>query len=73
MAPAVSAAEQVVSASDLTEAITRIPELQRLRGKKTMEMEILRCRCVRSRKKLIACSPKRKFAVAVHMTVLRSC
>jgi transposase len=55
---AVSAGEQVVRASDLVEAMKQIRELQRLLGKKTMEVEILReaveyCRA----KKLIARSP----------------
>ncbi|WP_244117863.1 transposase [Burkholderia gladioli] len=39
---AVSAGEQVVPASDLAEAMKQIRELQRLLGKKTMELEILR-------------------------------
>lgn len=39
---AVSAGEHVVSASDLAEAMKQIRELQRLLGKKTMEVEILR-------------------------------
>jgi transposase len=39
---AVSAGEQVVPASDLAEAMKQIRELQRLLGKKTMEVEILR-------------------------------
>ncbi|KVP30572.1 transposase [Burkholderia ubonensis] len=39
---AVRAGEQVVPASDLAEAMKQIRELQRLLGKKTMEMEILR-------------------------------
>uniref|UniRef100_A0A1I9YQV6 Transposase n=1 Tax=Paraburkholderia sprentiae WSM5005 TaxID=754502 RepID=A0A1I9YQV6_9BURK len=39
---AVSAGEQVVSASDLAKAMKEIRELQRLLGKKTMEVEILR-------------------------------
>jgi len=39
---AVSAGEQVVPASDLAEAMKQIRELQRLPGKKTMEVEILR-------------------------------
>ncbi|MFM0340084.1 IS3 family transposase [Paraburkholderia fungorum] len=39
---AVSAGEQVVPASDLVEAMKQIRELQRLLGKKTMEVEILR-------------------------------
>ncbi|WP_244124877.1 IS3 family transposase [Burkholderia gladioli] len=39
---AVSAGEQVVPASDLNEALKQIRELQRLLGKKTMEVGILR-------------------------------
>ncbi|WP_087129214.1 IS3 family transposase [Caballeronia concitans] len=39
---AVTAGEQVVPASDLAEAMKQIRELQRLLGKKTMEVEILR-------------------------------
>ncbi len=39
---AVSADEQVVPASNLSDAMKQIRELQRLLGKKTMEVEILR-------------------------------
>lgn len=39
---AVGAGEQVVPPSDLAEAMKQIRELQRLLGKKTMEVEILR-------------------------------
>ncbi len=55
---AVSAGEQVVPASELTEAMKQIRELQRLLGKKTMEVEILREAVEYGRaKKLIARSP----------------
>jgi transposase len=55
---AVSAGEQVVRASDLVEAMKQIRELQRLLGKKTMEVEILREAVEYGRaKKLIARSP----------------
>jgi transposase len=55
---AVSAGEQVVLASDLAEAMKQIRELQRLLGKKTMEVEILREAVEYGRaKKLIARSP----------------
>ncbi len=55
---AVSAGEQVVPASDLTKAMKQIRELQRLLGKKTMEVEILREAVEYGRaKKLIARSP----------------
>jgi len=55
---AVSAGEQVVPASDLAEAMKQIRELQRLLGKKTMEVEILREAVEYGRaKKLIARSP----------------
>ncbi|MGF6873434.1 transposase [Paraburkholderia sp. MM5477-R1] len=55
---AVSAGEQVVPASDLAEAMKQIRELQRLLGKKTMEVEILREAVAYGRaKKLIARSP----------------
>ncbi|MDH6147259.1 transposase [Paraburkholderia sp. WSM4179] len=55
---AVSAGEQVVPASDLVEATKQIRELQRLLGKKTMEVEILREAVEYGRaKKLIARSP----------------
>lgn len=55
---AVSAGEQVVPASDLVEAIKQIRKLQRLLGKKTMEVEILREAMEYGRaKKLIARSP----------------
>ncbi len=55
---AVSAGEQVVPASDLAEAMKQIRELQRLLGKKTMELEILREAVEYGRaKKLIARSP----------------
>jgi len=39
---AVSAGEEVVPASELSEALRQIKELQRMLGKKTMENEILR-------------------------------
>ncbi|MGF6383777.1 transposase-like protein [Paraburkholderia atlantica] len=39
---AVSAGEEVVPASELANALKQIPELQRLLGKKTVEVEILR-------------------------------
>ena len=39
---AVSAGEEVVPASELSDALKQIRELQRLLGKKTMENEILR-------------------------------
>ncbi|MGF6410787.1 transposase [Paraburkholderia sp. MM5482-R2] len=56
--PAVSAGEQVVPASDLAEAMKQIRELQRLLGKRTMEVEILREAVEYGRaKKLIARSP----------------
>jgi transposase len=55
---AVSAGEQVVPASDLVQAMKQIRELQRLLGKKTMEVEILREAVEYGRaKKLIARSP----------------
>jgi transposase len=55
---AVSAGEQVVPASDLAEAMKQIRELQRLLGKKTMEVEILREAVEYGRaKKLTARSP----------------
>jgi transposase len=55
---AVSAGEHVVPASDLAEAMRQIRELQRLLGKKTMEVEILREAVEYGRaKKLIARSP----------------
>jgi transposase len=55
---AVSAGEQVVPASDLVEAMKQIRELQRLLGKKAMEVEILREAVEYGRaKKLIARSP----------------
>ncbi|MBB5411052.1 transposase [Paraburkholderia sp. HC6.4b] len=55
---AVSAGEQVVPASDLAEAMKQIRELQRLLGKRTMEVEILREAVEYGRaKKLIARSP----------------
>ncbi|KUZ80124.1 transposase [Burkholderia ubonensis] len=55
---AVSAGEQVVPAPDLAEAMKQIRELQRLLGKKTMEVEILREAMEYGRaKKLIARSP----------------
>ena len=55
---AVSAGEQVVPASDLVEAMKQIRELQRLLGKKTMEVDILREAVEYGRaKKLIARSP----------------
>jgi transposase len=39
---AVSAGEEVVPASELSDALKQVRELQRLLGKKTMEVEILR-------------------------------
>ena len=55
---AVSAGEHVVPASDLAKAMKQIRELQRLLGKKTMEVEILREAVEYGRaKKLIARSP----------------
>jgi transposase len=55
---AVSAGEHVVPASDLAEAMKQIRELQRLLGKKTMEVEILREAAEYGQaKKLIARSP----------------
>jgi transposase len=55
---AVSAGEQVVPASDLAEAMKQIRELQRLLGKKTMEVEIPREAVEYGRaKKLTAHSP----------------
>jgi transposase len=39
---AVSAGEEVVPASELSDALKQIRELQRLLGKKTMENEILK-------------------------------
>ena len=39
---AVSAGEEVVPASELSEALAQVRELQRMLGKKTMENEILR-------------------------------
>ncbi|EFF77305.1 transposase [Achromobacter piechaudii ATCC 43553] len=39
---AVSSGEEVVPASELSEALAQVRELQRLLGKKTMENEILR-------------------------------
>jgi transposase len=55
---AVSAGEQVVPASDLVESMKQIRELQRLLGKKTVEVEILREAMEYGRaKKLIARSP----------------
>jgi transposase len=39
---AVSAGEEVVPASELAEALRQIRELQRLLGKKTVEVEILK-------------------------------
>jgi transposase len=55
---AVSAGEQVVPASELVDAMKQIRELQRLLGKKTMEVEILREAVEYGRaKKLIARSP----------------
>ncbi len=55
---AVIAGEQVVPASDLVEAMKQIRELQRLLGKKTMEVEILREAVEYGRaKKVIARSP----------------
>ena len=55
---AVSVGEHVVPASDLAEAMKQIRELQRLLGKKTMEVEILREAVEYGRaKKLIARSP----------------
>ena len=55
---AVTAGEQVVPASDLADAMKQIRELQRLLGKKTMEVEILREAVEYGRaKKLTARSP----------------
>jgi transposase len=55
---AVSAGEQMVPASDLAGAVKQIRELQRLLGKKTMEVGILREAVEYGRaKKLIARSP----------------
>lgn len=55
---AVSAGEQVVPASDLADAMKQIRELQRMLGKKTMEVEILREAVEYGRaKKWIARSP----------------
>ena len=55
---AVSTGEQVAPASDLAEAMKQIRELQRLLGKKTMEVEILREAVEYGRaKKLTARSP----------------
>jgi transposase len=55
---AVSAGEEVVAASELTEALRQIKELQRLLGKKTVEVEILREALAIDRpKKWIARSP----------------
>lgn len=55
---AVSAGEEVVPASELSDALKQIRELQRLLGKKTMENEILKeaVEVMKSRKWL-ACSP----------------
>lgn len=39
---AVSAGEEVVPASELSDALKQIRELQRLLGKKTVEVEILK-------------------------------
>lgn len=39
---AVSSGEEVVPASELSDALAQVRELQRLLGKKTMETEILR-------------------------------
>ncbi len=39
---AVAAGEEVVPASELTAALKQVRELQRLQGKKTMEVEILK-------------------------------
>ena len=39
---AVAAGEEVVTASELTAALKQVRELQRLLGKKTMEVEILK-------------------------------
>ena len=55
---AVSAGEEVVPASELADALKQIRELQRMLGKKTMEVEILREAVEYGRaKKLIARSP----------------
>jgi transposase len=55
---AVSAGEEVVPASELGDALKQIKELQRLLGKKTMEVEILREAVEYGRaKKWIARSP----------------
>lgn len=55
---AVSAGEEVVPASELSDALKQIKELQRMLGKKTMEAEILREAVEYGRaKKWIARSP----------------
>ena len=55
---AVSAGEEVVPASELSDALKQIKELQRMLGKKTMEVEILREAVEYGRaKKWIARSP----------------
>lgn len=54
----VSAGEEVVPASELSDALKQIRELQRLLGKKTMENEILRAAVeVAKSRKWIARSP----------------
>ena len=53
-----AAGEEVVAASQLAEALRQIKELQRMPGKKTMEVEILREAIAVDRpKKWIARSP----------------
>lgn len=55
---AVSAGEEVVPASELSEALAQVRELQRMLGKKTMENEILReAVAVMKSRKWIARSP----------------
>ena len=55
---AVAAGEEVVAASQLAEALRQVKELQRMLGKKTMEVEILREAMALDRpKKWIARSP----------------
>jgi transposase-like protein len=49
---AVSAGEEVVPASELSDALKQIKELQRMLGKKTMEVEISRSRGVSPSKKM---------------------
>jgi transposase len=55
---AVAAGEEVAAASQLAEALRQVKELQRMLGKKTMEVEILREAMALDRpKKWIARSP----------------